>query len=95
MKLPILLVLMACLAAGANAGYYLARLFYHANTSWSLAVGALLGATLGVLLLSKPAMKLVVRSLQDRQRLRLKILSLAGIVLLLFLLAAFNLKNLK
>ncbi len=75
--------------------HYLARIFSHANTSWSLAVGALLGATLGVLLLSKPAMKLVVRSLQDRQRLRLKILSLAGLVLLLFLLAAFNMKNLK
>ena len=95
MKLAILLVLAGCLAAGANAGYYLARIFSHANTSWSLAVGALLGATLGVLLLSKPAMKLVVRSLQDRQRLRLKILSLAGLVLLLFLLAAFNMKNLK
>jgi hypothetical protein len=40
-------------------------------------------------------MKLVVRALQDRQQLRLKILSLAGIVLLLFLLAAFNLKNIK
>jgi hypothetical protein len=71
------------------------RAISHANTSWSLAVGALLGATLGVLLLSKPAVKLVVRSLQDRQRLRLKILSLAGLVLLLFLLAAFNMKNLK
>jgi F0F1-type ATP synthase assembly protein I len=95
MKLAILLVLSGCLAAGANAGYYLVKIFYHANNSWSLAVGALLGATLGVLLLSKPAMKLVIRSLQDRQRLRLKVLSLAGFVLLLFLLAAFNLKNVK
>jgi F0F1-type ATP synthase assembly protein I len=95
MKLAILLVLTGCLAAGANAGYYLARILSRANTSWSLAVGALLGATLGVLLLSKPAMKLVIRSLQDRQRLRLKVLSLAGLVLLLFLLAAFNLNNVK
>jgi F0F1-type ATP synthase assembly protein I len=95
MKPPILLVLMGCLAAGANAGYYLAKLLSHANTAWSLAVGSLLGAVVGVLLLSKPVMKLVVRALQDRQQLRLKILSLAGIVLLLFLLAAFNLKNIK
>jgi len=95
MKLAILLVLAGCLAAGANAGYYLARLFSHANTSWSLAVGSLLGAVVGVLLLSKPVMKFVVRSLEDRQRLRLKVFSLAGLVLLLFLLAAFNLKNLK
>lgn len=95
MKPAILLVLAGCLAAGANAGYYLARLFSHANTSWSLAVGSLLGAIIGVLLLSKPVMKLVVRSLQDRQNLRLKVLSLASLVFLLFLLAAFNVKNLK
>jgi hypothetical protein len=95
MKLAILHVLAGCLAAGANAGYYLTKVFSHANTSWSLAVGSLLGAMVGVLLLSKPAMKLVVRSLQDRQRVRLKIFSLAGVVLLLFLLAAFNLKNIK
>lgn len=95
MKAVILLVLMGCLATGANAGYYLARIFSHANNYASLSVASLLGAILGVLLLSKPAMKLAVRSLEDRQHLRLKILSLAALVLTLFLLAAFNVKDLK
>jgi F0F1-type ATP synthase assembly protein I len=95
MKALILLVLMGCLAAGANAGYYLARIFTHANSPGYLAIGALIGATLGVLLLSKPAMKLAARATQDRQNLRAKILSLAVVVLVLFLLAAFNLKGLK
>jgi hypothetical protein len=95
MKLPILLVLMGCLAAGANAGYYLAMALFHTNSSASLAVASLLGAVVGVLLLSKPAMNLVAVALQDRQHLRLKILSMAVVVLILFLLAAFNLKNVK
>jgi hypothetical protein len=55
----------------------------------------LLGAMVGVLLLSKPVMKFVVRSLQDRQRVRLKIFSLAIVVLLLALLAAVNAKTVK
>jgi hypothetical protein len=97
MSLPILLVLMGCLAAGMNAGYYLVKLLLPSSSanSGSVVIAMLLGAMVGVLLLSKPVMKFVVRSLQNRQRLGLKILSLAGVVLLLALLAAFNMKMFK
>lgn len=97
MSLPILLVLMGCLVAGMNAGYYLVKLLLpsaNAN-SGSVVIGMLLGAMVGVLLVSKPVMKFVARSLQNRQHLQLKFLSLAGVVLLLALLAAFNMKMLK
>ena len=97
MNPTILLVLMGCLFAGMNAGYYFARFVLPSakpNTG-SLVIGMLLGAMLGVLLLSKPVMKFVVRSLQNRQRAGLKILSLAGIVLLLALLAALNAQTLQ
>jgi hypothetical protein len=95
MNAPILLVLMGCLFGGMNAGYYFARLVYPSSNSGSLVIGMLLGAMVGVLLLSKPVMKFVVRSLQDRQRVRLKIFSLAIVVLLLALLAAVNAKTVK
>jgi len=95
MKAAILAVLMGCLAAGANIGYYLARILGYTNRSGALAIGTLLGATLGVLLLAKPAMKLVARTLQNPRNLRPKILSMAVVVLLLFLLAAWNLRGLK
>jgi len=88
---------MGCLAAGMNAGYYLVKLLLPSSSanSGSVVIAMLLGAMVGVLLLSKPVMKFVVRSLQNRQRLGLKILSLAGVVLLLALLAAFNMKMFK
>ncbi|HVM61259.1 MAG TPA: hypothetical protein VMV72_10370 [Verrucomicrobiae bacterium] len=97
MNPTILLVLMGCLFAGMNAGYYFARFVLPSakTNTGSLVIGMLLGAMLGVLLLSKPVMKFVVRSLQDRQHPRLKILSLAGIGLLLALLAGLNVKTLK
>jgi hypothetical protein len=97
MNPTILLVLAGCLFAGMNAGYYLVKLLLpSANTSsGSFVIGMLLGAMLGVILLSKPVMKFVVRSLQNRQRVGLKLLSLAGIVLLLAILAALNCKPLK
>jgi uncharacterized membrane protein YhaH (DUF805 family) len=95
MKAPILLVLMGCLFAGMNAGYYLVRIVYQTAKSGSLGMGMLLGAMVGVLLLSKPVMKLVVRSLQDRRRVGLKMLSLAVLVVFLAVLAGFNAKTLK
>jgi hypothetical protein len=95
MNPTILLVLTGCLFAGMNAGYYLVRIFYPSAKSGSLGMGMLFGAMVGVLLLSKPVMKLVVRSLQDRQRAGLKMLSLAGIVLFLAILAVANAKTLK
>lgn len=97
MNPTILLVLTGCLFAGMNAGYYLVKLLLpSANTnSGSFVIGMLLGAMLGVILLSKPTMKFVVRSLQNRQRVALKLLSLAGFVLLLAILAALNGKTLK
>jgi hypothetical protein len=95
MNPTILLVLTGCLFAGMNAGYYLVRIFYPSAKSGSFGMGMLLGAMVGVLLLSKPVMKFVVRFLQNGQRVGLKMLSLAGIVLLLVLLAVFNSKTLK
>jgi hypothetical protein len=95
MNPTILFVLTGCLFAGMNAGYYLIHIFYPSAKSGSLGMGMLLGAMVGVLLLSKPVMKFVVRSLQDRQRVGLKTFSLAVLVLLLALLAAFNAKTIK
>jgi hypothetical protein len=94
MNPTILLVLMGCLFGGMNAGYYFARLFYSSTNSGSLGIGMLLGAMVGVLLLSKPVMKFVARSLQDGQRVRLKMFSLAVVILFLALLAAVNAKTL-